>query len=115
LKITFCEFHEDEAGKQYIPKQYGWKPLCENFDIDLILMIEHYMPMLTLDKSISVISNCTIKLSPLISVLLIKGLFIRLDMNYWKAGGNTTFYITDLNCRLLDFNKASGKMKDSYD
>jgi hypothetical protein len=23
LKITFCEFHEDEAGKQYIPKQYG--------------------------------------------------------------------------------------------
>jgi hypothetical protein len=73
------------------------------------------MPNVTVDKSVNIIPNRTIKPSTLISMLLKKGLFTRLDMKYCKTDDNTTFNITDLNSTPLDFNERYSLMKDSCD
>jgi hypothetical protein len=60
----------DNEGKQHSPEQYGLKPPCRNFSMDLILIFEHHMPNISVDKSINVITNRTMKLSTLISALI---------------------------------------------
>jgi hypothetical protein len=115
LKITCYLSYVDETGKQHSPQQYGLKYRCGNPYIDLIVMFEHYMPNITFDKSVNAITNRTVKLSTLISMLFKKRLFIRLDMKYSKSDTNKTFNITDFNCKPIDFDKTYGIMKDSYD
>jgi hypothetical protein len=72
------------------------------------------MPNITLNKY--TITNCAVKLSTLISTIFKKGFLKRIDIKYCKSDDtNTSFKITYLNCRVLDFNKTYGVMKDSCD
>jgi hypothetical protein len=69
LKITCRVSYADETGKQHNPKEFGLKR-SERPCTDLILMFEHFMPNVVLNKSVNVITNRSIKLSILVSTLL---------------------------------------------
>jgi hypothetical protein len=56
----------EETGKQHNSKQSGLKGVA---NIDLILMHEHYIPHITFDKTINIISIRTMKLSTLIAMM----------------------------------------------
>jgi hypothetical protein len=68
LGITCCVSYVEITGQQHRPKQYG----IEKPKIDLILMFEHYIPNGNGEKPFNFISNCTIKISTLIMILLKK-------------------------------------------
>jgi hypothetical protein len=105
----------DETGNQYTAKKYG----NGNVNIKVILMFEHFLPNVIIDKEIIpgyLKINRNIKLSSLIVQLMRKNLFILLPMKYCQVDVNiNTFKITDFNCKLIKDNKTYGKYKDSYE
>jgi hypothetical protein len=75
LGIICSISYVDETDKQHSSEAIwrsskSWTPQKRVFSINLILIFEHYMSNITLDETIKVISNRTIKLSILISTLL---------------------------------------------
>jgi hypothetical protein len=78
-------------------------------------MFNHYMLNITLDKSINILTNKSIKLSSFIAYLFRKDLLDWLTMKYSKTDTNISdnIIISDYNCRIFSNFKAYGKMEDS--
>jgi hypothetical protein len=57
--------------------------------LNIILMFNHYMPNIILDKSINILTNKTLKLSCFIAYLFRKILLYKLPLKYCKT--NTSF------------------------
>jgi hypothetical protein len=98
-------------------KKYGI--ISNPVNIKLILMFEHFMPNVIVDKEI-ILSHLkitrNIKLSSLIANLMRKNLFIALPMKYCHTDVNTKpLKITDYNCKLIKDISTLGKYKDSYE
>jgi hypothetical protein len=105
----------DETGNQHTAKKYG----NGNVNIKLILMYEHFMPNVIVDKIVipsNLKINRTIKLSSLIVQLMRKDLFVVLPMKYCHTDVNAkSLKITDYNCKLIKDISTYGKYKDSYE
>jgi hypothetical protein len=101
LNIT-CEIaFVDETGNQYTAKKYG----NGNVNIKLILLYNHFMRNVIIDKDIipcHLKINRNIKLSSLIAHLMRKNLFIALPVKYCHRDINTNspLKINDYNCKL---------------
>jgi hypothetical protein len=84
-------------------------------NIDLILMFEHYMPNIIIDKSINTFTKKSMKLSSFISYLFKHDFFDKLPMKYYKTDLNYNIIILEYNCRLFKNNiKPYGQMNGSY-
>ncbi len=110
LVITCSISYVDEAGKQHCHKQYGLSDLSRKILIDVTLLFEHYIPNIIILKNVNIMTNRTLKLSPLISVMIQKKLTLRLPMKY----SNIAFNITDFNCKVIIFDKQYGIMKNHH-
>jgi hypothetical protein len=111
-----CEvFFVDDTGNQHTAKKYG----MGNNTLKLILMYEHFMPYVIVDKEIRsshLKINRNIKLSSLIAHLMKKNLYIALPMKYCYTNVNTmSLKINDYNCKLIKDNKTYGKYKNRYE
>ncbi|GMO12593.1 MAG: hypothetical protein Ta2E_00900 [Mycoplasmoidaceae bacterium] len=67
----------------------------------LILMLDPYMPNITLDKTINTNRNKNIRLSKLIKYLYKHELLSRLPMKSCKSNHNNNINITSLNCKMM--------------
>jgi hypothetical protein len=115
LNITCDVSFVDNTGNQHTAKKYG----IGNSNIKLILMYDHFMPNVIIDK-LYIPSNLKINrniiLSSLIAHMIRKNLFIALPMKYCHTDVNTNMSkINDYNCKLIKDNKTYGKYKDSYE
>jgi hypothetical protein len=86
----------DDKGISHSPKKYGSENTAAG-NLDLILMFNHYMPNITLDKSVIILTNKTIQLSSFIAYLFRKDLLHRLPMKYCKTNTSDNLIISDYN------------------
>jgi hypothetical protein len=116
LNITCEVAFVDETDNQHTAKRYG----MGNNTIKLILIYEHDIPNVIVDKLIADKSNLIInrnnKLSSIIAHLMRKNLFIALTMKYCHIDININpLKITDYNCKLIKDISTYGKYKESYE
>jgi hypothetical protein len=71
------------------------------------------MPNITLDKSINILTNKSIKLSFFIAYLFRKDLLYRFPMKYCNTN-TSNIIISYYNCKIFSNFKTYGKMEDSY-
>jgi hypothetical protein len=122
LNIIINLSYVDDKGISHTPKKYGRVKNKNISNIDknilaIILMFNHYMPNIILNKSDNILTKKTIKLSSFIANLFRKNLLYRLPMKYCKTN-NISFdnlNISDYNCvKFSKFKAFFGNMKDSY-
>jgi hypothetical protein len=105
----------DDIGNEHTAKKYG----NDNTNMKLILLYEHFMPNVIVDKEIiptNLKINRNIKLSSLFANMMRKNLFMALPMKYCHIDVNTTpLKITDCKCKLIKVINTYGKCKDSYE
>jgi hypothetical protein len=103
----------DEDGHCHTPKKYGLKNKNNSINesaqnqptqFNLILMFEHYMPNIIIDKSIKIFTKKSMKLSSFIAYLFKHNFFNKLPMKYCKTDLNSNIIISDYNCRLYKNN-----------
>jgi hypothetical protein len=90
VNITLDVSFVDNTRNQHPSKRYG----IDNTNIKLILMYEHFMPNVIIDKDIipsNLKINRNIKLSSLVAHLMRKNLFISLPMRYCHTDVNTNY------------------------
>jgi hypothetical protein len=110
----------DEDGHCHTPKKYESiknkdNSINSNNQFNLILMFEHYMPNIIIDKSINIFTKKSMKLSSFISYLFKHDFFNKLPMKYCKTDINSIIIISDYNCRLFKNNiNPYGQMDGSY-
>jgi hypothetical protein len=117
----------DENGHCHTSKKYGSiknkvRAINESAvefqrltEFNLILMFEHYMPNIIIDKSINTFTKKSMKLSSFISYLFKHDLFNKLPMKYCKTDINSNIIISDYYCRLYKNNITPyGQMDGSY-
>jgi hypothetical protein len=105
----------DDIGNQHTAKKYG----IGNNTINLIVMYEHFIPNVIIDKDIissHLQINPNIKLSSLVANIMRKNLFISLNMKYCHINVNINpLKINDYNCKLIKDINTYGKYRDSYE
>jgi hypothetical protein len=88
--------------------------------ISFILMFEHFMPNIIIEKGENVVSNSNsnrkIKLAKVLSYLFKNELLFRLPMKYCTIGKEVEMLPTDFNCncKLFSPGKSYGKYESSY-
>jgi hypothetical protein len=106
----------DDSGNQHRAKKYG----NSNTHMNLILMYDHFMPNVIIDKEIIPFNlkiNRNIKLSSLIANIMRKNLFVALPMKYCYTNVESSIplKIPDCNCKLIKDINTYGKYKESYE
>jgi hypothetical protein len=107
-EFQLTEFNKDNSINE--SAQFERTP-----EYNFILMFEHYIPNIIIDKSINTFTYKSMKLSSFISYLFKHDFFNRLHMKYCKTDTNTNIIISDYNYRLFKNNiNPYGKIYGSY-